>query len=70
MTLARQLTRLLSVTPLKTQRQHRKLPISGSDAGIRWQSLRLERAKLFWILVLALASIVFLPLVVSEKEEE
>jgi hypothetical protein len=51
-------------------RQHRKLPISDSVAEIRWQSLRSKRAKLFWTLVPALASIVFLPLVLSAKAEE
>src|SRR5262249_28647489 len=70
MTVARRLTRLLSATPLMTPQRHRKLPISDLVAEIRWRSLRSERVKLFWILVLALASIVFLPLVLLEKAEK
>jgi hypothetical protein len=52
------------------QRQHLKRPILDLAAGILWQSHRCNPEKRFLILVPALALIVFLLLVLSEKAEE
>ena len=67
---ALQLTQPISVILRKIQRQHLKLPILDSAAEIRWQSLHSKKVKSFWILGPVPASIVFLPLVLSEKAEE
>ena len=66
---ARRLTQPISAILLKTRRRHLKLPILDSAAEIRWRSLHSKKAKSFSILVPALASIVFLLLVLSEKAE-
>jgi hypothetical protein len=66
----RQLTQPISATPLRIQRQLPRLPILDLAAEIRWRLRRFEKVRWFWTWVQALASIVFLPLVLSERPEE